>query len=535
MVKNLALFLLGGMFITGAAHATETGFYMGFGYGGKVVKGQLEVVDDIAGSQARDKTGSGTPGPLDDNQLSSCVNTSSTGIRLKHPELCWINVNGDKVDRGFSDVYGNINLGYGHRIHDKIWLGAELEWSTGKGAARFDSSSSSNDISTDFEYNSKGINLSALLGYVMNDTSMVFTTMGLVSNNFTLTHTMGFAPPASGDLAGRNGPITLASRTSNEDISGFKFGFGMENKLSNGLSLRLAWNIIEYDDEGLQDGLNDIELACNLVPPLPGAGANWKNLQGGSWADACDDSKPKIQSINDLFKGLENNFNISLVYRFGETGSTPSGASLKYGAYVFGEISAQAGSYDHTRHRNTLEEPLGNVDKFHNLAIDGSAGGLGFGFDFLFNGWVLGVAGGYRLIEAHSQRYDGYDFDFEHKEEGNIELQIGRALNGSNAVFFSLGYVEGKFNTAYTSDGQREGIEGAPSVGTVLHDGDIESTGWTIGVGTKSAITDHLFLQAKMDYTRYEDFRAYFRPSNKDIHIEGFDNFRFSLGVGYSF
>ncbi|MGI9392413.1 MAG: outer membrane protein [Parvibaculales bacterium] len=535
MVKNLALLLLGGLFITGAAHATETGFYMGFGYGGKVVKGQLEVVDDIAGSQARDLTGSATDGPLDDNQLSVCSVPGTAGPHISSVPACWIPLNGDKVDRGFADVYGNINLGYGFRIHDKIWLGAEFEWSTGKGEAGY--LSTTNQV-TYFQYNSKGINLSALLGYVMNDTSMLFTTFGLVSNNFILNHPLGYAPPASGAATSANPLTTIDDIKSNEDISGFKLGFGVENKLSNGLSLRLAWNIIEYDDESIQDGLNNLELPCNLRPPNAdrGRGGNLSGLQGG-WENACDGTKPEIQAINDLFKGLENNFNISLVYRFGDNGSTPSGASLKYGAYVFGELSAQAGAYDRVRHRNTLDEPIGNEDRRRNLSIDGSASGLGVGFDFLYNGWLLGIAGSYRLIEAHSQNYGGFDFDFEQKEEGNIELQIGRALNGSNAMFFSIGYVEGKFNTAYTTDTQRNnpGAENVPTTGSVLHDGERESTGWTLGIGAKSAITDHLFLQAKMDYTRYEDFRAYFSQSNKDLYIEGLENFRFSLGVGYSF
>ncbi len=511
--------------LTGAASA-DSGFYIGAGYGKNVVEGLETTKDDVETWKLRsypDYLHISACGPDSPVRISGCFRRASDG---------------DERTRGNSRTIPRIFIGYSDAI-GALFIGAELEYKTGsfvgsKGHKRNRTSfgGRTQDI---FSVNSGSYNMSALFGWNMNNRSTIFSSIGAARGSFDIHHVIGGASPV---------PST------NVKLDGIRFGIGYQTKIKKGLSLRLEWGQTDYEETKYTDDISRFADACNkgIKAQLGSAliSANERDCGASGTAKGIS----LIKSIDDLLDITENHFSVNLVYQFGSGVSKDNGELLATGTYVLGSIGYQAGSYIYDAdiiHGTAISSLIADNEE---LEIQGSAFSVGVGYNRIFaRDLYLGTFLSYRQTDTNSKYYRGLNTDLEMQEEITLEGQVGRVLSDSTRAYLALGISRAGFRTTTSipNGKQPNGGVGEGNGGVTLEPlespADRQDLGPMIAIGVDTALTDKLFLNARLSYNRYEHipFFTHRLPGNgstlphQRYDAKDISNYRFSIGIGYYF
>ncbi len=509
--------------LTGTASA-DSGFYIGAGYGKNVVEGLETTKDDVAGWLRRDTRGyqdAVSCGPNTATNVSGCFRMASDG---------------DERTRGSSRTIPRLFIGYSDAI-GPLFIGAELEYKTGsftgsRGHKRNrngsgSGSSSGGRVQDIFSVNSGSYNMSALIGWNMNNRSTIFSSIGAARGSFDIHHVIGG---------------TATAPSTNVKLDGIRFGIGYQTKLKKGLSLRLEWGQTDYEETNYQDDISDFADHCNRgIQRVLGGARVPSQSTNECGAKGTTKGIPLIQSVDDILDITENHFSVNLVYQFGSGVSKDNGELLATGTYVLGSIGYQAGSYiyDAVLIRGRAVSSL--IAEDEEMEIQGSAFSVGVGYNRIFaRDLYLGTFLSYRQADTNSKYYRGIEADIEMQEEITLEGQIGRVISDSTRAYLALGISRAGFRSTARSPNGKE-LNG--NLEKLENPADRRDLGPMIAIGIDTALTSKLFLNTRLSYNRYEHipfFTHRLWGSGSTLPHQRYDakdisNYRFSIGIGYYF
>ncbi|MGI9392319.1 MAG: outer membrane beta-barrel protein, partial [Parvibaculales bacterium] len=382
-------------------------------------------------------------------------------------------------------------------------------------------------------------NMSALFGWNMNNRSTIFTSIGAARGSFDIHNViLGFARD-------NNDPIST-----NVKLDGIRFGIGYQTKIRKGLSLRLEWGQTDYEETPYKDDISRFAAFCN-----DGNLTSLGSVRISADEAECGDSGttkgiPLIKSIDDILDITENHFSVNLVYQFGSGLSKDDGELLATGAYVLGSIGYQAGSYIYDAvllQGGAISSLIADNEE---LEIQGSSFSVGVGYNRIFaRDLYLGTFLSYRQTDTNSKYYRGLNTDLEMQEEVTLEGQIGRVISDSTRAYLALGISRAGFRTttSIANGKQPNGGAGAGPSGSTLEPletpADRQDLGPMIAIGVDTALSDKLFLNARLSYNRYEQipfFTHRLPGTSSSLPHQRYDakdisNYRFSIGIGYYF
>lgn len=182
--------------------------------------------------------------------------------------------------------------------------------------------------------------------------------------------------------------------------------------------------------------------------------------------------------------------------------------------------------YDVTKAGSTTDD---DVNEDNDQSIDGLTYGLGAGYDFRFNNFVVGPEAEVTWSTAKTSFHDG---DFEGFGLGNVKTnrdfyvgaRFGYVVSPTTMIYAKGGYTNAKFDVNNAS-------------GTVETNRDIDSDGWRIGAGIEQAISGRAFAKFEYRYSNYKkgelDYRGDFPDGDRfDLDL---DRHQLMAGVGLRF
>jgi outer membrane immunogenic protein len=276
------------------------------------------------------------------------------------------------------------------------------------------------------------------------------------------------------------GPAISAS----EDRSGYILGVGMETAVSGNWTLKTEYRYSDYGNDTIADGT-----ALRIQPST-------------------------------------HTFHVGANYRFGaQNGGGVSFAAPAYdwtGFYVGGALGAGAVVHD-------LSLNLGPVSADANgVGGEGVFGEANVGYDHDFGTWVAGV-----MLDA---RYSGISTDinvpalgFDAKLEADYGFDV-LARAGMKVNESTLAYVLGGYSWQHFDLNAAAG--GAPSTSLI----DWDSSGFSLGGGLETAVTDNVTVGLEYRYTQFadKDFSAQLGAPPGTVEVEpSFHTAR--LGLKYKF
>lgn len=188
-------------------------------------------------------------------------------------------------------------------------------------------------------------------------------------------------------------------------------------------------------------------------------------------------------------------------------------------------VEALAG-YDVTRAGSSVDD---DVDEDNDQSIDGFTLGIGAGYDFRFNNFVVGPEAEVAWSTAKTSFKDG---DFEGFGLGNVKAnrdlyvgaRLGYVVTPRTMIYAKGGYTNAKFDVNNAS-------------GTVETNRDIDTDGWRLGAGVEQAISNKVFAKVEYRYSNYKegelDYRSDFPDGDRfDLDL---DRHQVMVGVGMRF
>lgn len=279
------------------------------------------------------------------------------------------------------------------------------------------------------------------------------------------------------------GPAFSAS----EDRSGYILGVGMETAISSNWTLKTEYRYSDYGNDAIAD------------------------LGGGTVL--------KIQPST-------HTFHVGANYRFGaQNGGGASFAAPSYdwtGFYAGGALGA--GSVVHDLSIN----PGGGIIDVNGIGGEGVFGEANVGYDHDFGTWVAGV-----MLDA---RYSGISTDINAAVlgiDGKAEADYGfdvLARTGMKVNQSTLAYVLGGYSWQHFD--VNAAIGGAPSTSLI----DWGSSGFSLGGGLETAVTDNVTVGLEYRHTQFadKDFSAQLGAPPGTVVVEpSFHTAR--LGLKYKF
>ncbi|WP_395394170.1 outer membrane protein [Novosphingobium sp. BL-8A] len=188
-------------------------------------------------------------------------------------------------------------------------------------------------------------------------------------------------------------------------------------------------------------------------------------------------------------------------------------------------VEALAG-YDVTKAGSSVDDDS-NID--NDQSIDGFAFGVGAGYDFRINNFVVGPEAEVTWSTAKTKFNDG---DFEGFGIGNVKTnrdlyvgaRVGYVVAPSTMVYVKGGYTNAKFDVRN-------------AVGTVDTKTDLDADGWRIGAGVEQAISNNAFVKLEYRYSNYEKGELDYRddiPDGQRFDLD-LDRHQVMAGVGVRF
>jgi Opacity protein and related surface antigens len=165
-------------------------------------------------------------------------------------------------------------------------------------------------------------------------------------------------------------------------------------------------------------------------------------------------------------------------------------------------------------------------------SLDGIAYGVGIGYDFGFNGVVVGIEGEWLETDADTD-YDVFApvaFGVSNIDSGRdlyAGIRVGTLVTPQTLLYAKGGYTNARYNVA--------GIDS--TTGTrVDTDTNIDLDGWRIGAGVEHAITPNVFGKLEYRYSNYEkgEVQAPSGAESDRFDIDS-DRHQVMVGVGYRF
>ncbi|HUD30732.1 MAG TPA: outer membrane protein [Novosphingobium sp.] len=188
-------------------------------------------------------------------------------------------------------------------------------------------------------------------------------------------------------------------------------------------------------------------------------------------------------------------------------------------------VEALAG-YDVSKAGSSIDD---DVNEDNDQSIDGFAYGVGAGYDFRFNNFVVGPEAEVTWSTAKTKFDDG---DFEGFGIGNVKTnrdlyvgaRVGYVVTPKTMIYAKGGYTNAKFDVRNAS-------------GTVTTNRDIDADGWRIGAGVEQAISNNVFAKLEYRYSNYEkgelDYTGDF-PDGDRFNLD-LDRHQVMAGVGVRF
>ncbi len=188
-------------------------------------------------------------------------------------------------------------------------------------------------------------------------------------------------------------------------------------------------------------------------------------------------------------------------------------------------VEALAG-YDVTKAGSSVDD---DVNEDNDQSIDGFAYGVGAGYDFRFNNFVVGPEAEVTWSTAKTSFDDG---DFEGFGLGNVKTnrdlyvgaRLGYVVTPTTMIYAKGGYTNAKFDVNNAS-------------GSIETNRDIDADGWRICAGVEQAISNNVFAKLEYRYSNYEegelDYRNDFPDGDRfDLDL---DRHQVMAGVGVRF
>jgi outer membrane immunogenic protein len=232
-----------------------------------------------------------------------------------------------------------------------------------------------------------------------------------------------------------------------EDRSGYILGVGMETAVSGNWTLKTEYRYSDYGNDTIAD-------------------------LGGTAL--------KIQPST-------HTFHVGANYRFGaQNGGGASFAAPSYdwtGFYAGGALGAGSVVHDLTIN------PGGGIIDANGIGGEGVFGEASVGYDHDFGTWVAGI-----MFDA---RYSGISTDINAAALGfdaKLEADYGLKVNESTLAYVLGGYSWQHFDINAT-------VVGAPSTSSV----DWGSSGFSLGGGLETAVTDNMTVGLEYRYSQYAD------------------------------
>lgn len=155
-------------------------------------------------------------------------------------------------------------------------------------------------------------------------------------------------------------------------------------------------------------------------------------------------------------------------------------------------VEALAG-YDVSKAGSSIDD---DVNEDNDQSIDGFAYGVGAGYDFRMNNFVIGPEAEVTWSTAKTSFEDG---DFEGFGIGNVKTnrdiyvgaRVGYVVSPQTMVYAKGGYTNAKFDVRN-------------AIGTTDTNRDLDADGWRIGAGVEQAISNNVFAKLEYRYSNYE-------------------------------
>jgi outer membrane immunogenic protein len=273
------------------------------------------------------------------------------------------------------------------------------------------------------------------------------------------------------------------SFSADEDRSGYILGVGMETAVAGNWTLKTEYRYADYGN----DTVADLGFAVLKIQPST------------------------------------HTFHVGANYRFGaQNGGGTSFATPAYdwtGFYAGGALGAGAVVHD-----LSINFGPGQIDA-NGLGGEGVFGEAGIGYDHDFGNWVAGV-----MLDA---RYSGIatkidiaplGIDLEADYGFDVLARVGMKMNESTLAYVLGGYSWQHFDLNASA--------GGPSISLI----DWDSSGFSVGGGLETAVTDNVTVGLEYRYSQYadEDFSALLAAPPGTFEVEpSFHTAR--IGLKYKF
>lgn len=272
--------------------------------------------------------------------------------------------------------------------------------------------------------------------------------LGLRAGYLLTPSTLGYV---LGGYAWQKGEIDSPDGDLDSDRDGYFVGVGVETAIAGNWTLKTEYRFTQFSDDnfledaGVPDGIFDSEVSSHTFR----VGANYRfGMQNGGGA---------------AFEVPAYNWT---------------------GFYVGGAVGAGAGVY---------EQSSDFGDEFNGIGGEGIFGELNVGYDYDFGTWVAGV-----MVDG---RYSGISADFTgtslDADYGfDILARAGVKVSEATLAYALAGYSWQHFDV--------DAPAGIPGGG----DFDWDSSGFSVGGGLETALTEKVSVNLEYRYTQYagEDF-----------------------------
>ncbi|MBL8578867.1 MAG: porin family protein [Mesorhizobium sp.] len=213
-------------------------------------------------------------------------------------------------------------------------------------------------------------------------------------------------------------------------------------------------------------------------------GAGLETVVGGNWT-LKNEYRFASYSVDD---GVEEQdldtqtYRVGLNYRFGADGGAEATFSAPAYNWTGFYIGAQLGAL--VAIDNALFSPLSyTVD---GQGGDGGWGSLNVGYDQEFGNWVAGVQLGARYMSAGTSFINAFNLDRDYGFD--VLARVGVKLSDTTLAYAIGGYTNQRFELD---------VQGL--------DLDWNGSGYTIGTGLETAVTDRLALNVEYRFSQFGD------------------------------
>ncbi|MAZ83513.1 MAG: hypothetical protein CME90_07865 [Hoeflea sp.] len=233
--------------------------------------------------------------------------------------------------------------------------------------------------------------------------------------------------------------------STDEDFSGFVVGFGLETAITNRLTAKVEYNYRQYGGEDFGTGG-----AFSIEP-----------------------------STHTVLLGLN--------YRFGGSADAPvatfaAPAANWTGFYISG--SAGAAGLVHE-----LSSPLAPGISLNGIGAEGLVGSLGIGYDHDFGNVVAGIQLRGRVSSVSTDlNFGGLSGSIDETYGVDVIGRLGYKFTDAAMIYGLAGYSHAKFDLSTNVTGSIT---------------KPDSSGFVIGAGIETAITDHVFAGVEYRYADY--------------------------------